>query len=267
MPVLTAADRRLEDDSSMKNTGAGSAIVWMILMLGAVQLGVAAAGAEESPLGHMLATIARQKSAVTPLKAVGSIEIGAATAHTTDQITIVAGVGDAPPMLVALENARARVLVDADRKLHVAVNGDVAAATPATPLAETRLTIEDLLPFDPARCMGVHVVDDLPEAMTLRCDPKAGAATQYSLTVWKFDRERGVPLQVLFYKKTLSNLVKRMKADDYVQIGEKWRPRRIVVQDFEIGAKDVLELEWQGAAAVDGKLFDAKSFAEAGLGP
>jgi len=56
--------------------------------------------------------------------------------------------------------------------------------------------------------------------------------------------------QVLLYKDSMTNLVKALRQDDFVQVGSKWRPKRIVMQDFKLRTKDVLSLDWQVAANV-----------------
>ena len=68
-------------------------------------------------------------------------------------------------------------------------------------------------------------------------------------------------LQALLYKGTMTNLVKMLRNDDFVRVGQQWRPKRVTMQDFKIRTKDVLSLEWKAAAPVPPETFDPSAFA------
>jgi hypothetical protein len=245
----------------MGNTRTGALVS---LLVCAVATASAEAG---SAVEDVLARAGAQARLERPLRATGTIRVGTDETGVEQPIVVYfRPEGERRSVLLALPEAKLRVLVRADGEARLAAAGEVAPATLATEIGETRLRVEDLLPFDPARCMGVHVVDAGPASLTLRCDPAKGTGTAYALTVWKLARDAGTPEQVLYYRGTTSNLVKRLEAGDWADVAGKRRPRRIVVEDYAIGAKDVLSLEWAEAGALDAVLFETDSFAAAPLG-
>lgn len=227
----------------------------------------AASAAPGSPVEEVLARAAAQVRLERPLRAAGTIRIGTDDASAEQPIVLLfRPEGERRSLLLALPESDLRVLVRASGEAHVASAGEVAPATLATTVGESRLRIEDLLPFDPARCMGIHVVDAASTSLTLRCDPATGSGSSYALTVWKFSRDAGTPERVLLYEGTTSNLAKRVEFGEWSGVGAKRRPRRVVVQDYAIGAKDVLALEWTEVGPFDASLFEPASFATAPLG-
>jgi hypothetical protein len=243
----------------MRNTRTGALV--------SLLAGAATAGAEPgSTIEDVLERAAAQARLERPLRATGTIRIGTDDAGTEQPIVVVfRSEGERGSVFLALPESKLRVLVHADGEARIAAAGEVSRATLATEIGETRLRVEDLLPFDPTRCMGVHRVDAGPASLTLRCDPAKGTRTAYALTVWKLARETGTAEQVLYYQGTTSNLVKRLEAGEWADVAGKRRPRRIVVDDYAIGAKDVLSLEWAEAGAIDDALFEPDSFATAPL--
>ena len=245
----------------MRNTRTGA-------LVSLLACAVATASAEPgSAIEDVLARAAAQARLERPLRATGTIRIGTGDAGAEQPIVVLfRPEGELRSVFLALPESKLRVLVRADGEARIAAAGEVAPATLATEIGETRLRVEDLLPFDPARCMGVHVVDAGPASLTLRCDPAKGTGTAYALTVWKLAREAGTPEHVLYYQGATSHLVKRLEAGEWADVAGKRRPRRIVVQDYAIGAKDELSLEWAEADALDPALFEPGSFATVPLG-
>ena len=233
-----------------------------------VALFVAASAAEaRSPLDQLLEDMAAQTQLLVPLRADGTIESDAAKGKASDRVALVTRgrAGGGAETFLAFEKADLRVLVPGPEGAKIATGKKVRDAKLETQIGDTSFTIEDLLAFDPKRCWGVHIVDERPDVMAIRCDPGKESKTQYTLTVWKVDRAKGVPVQVLFYRETMSNLVKMLKADDFVSVGNKWRPQRLLMQDFKLHTKDVLTLTWQQDPKFPPELFDPSSLGDASL--
>jgi hypothetical protein len=242
-----------------RRTGFGLAFV-SIAFAGAV-------GAADT-LPTLLKAVGEAERLPTPLRADASVEIDGVEGSKRDRLVIVersAGDSKAPRQLyLELQNAKLRLLVLGPAELELASDGKPRPAKPDETLDSTSFTAEDWLPFAAERCAAMRIADLSDQQFTLVCEPKK-PPSQYSLMVYKFDREKAVMLQALLYKDTLTNLVKMMRQDDFVQVGSKWRPKRIVIQDFKLRTKDVLSLDWQVAPAVAAALFDPKTFATASL--
>jgi hypothetical protein len=231
-------------------------------------LATAVSAAEaRSPLDDLLADMAEQSRLLVPLRADGTIESDSAKGKKSDRVALLTRnrEGGGAETLFAFEKADLRVLVAGPEGAKIATGKKVRDAKLETQIGDTSFTVEDLLPFDPKRCWGVHIVDDRPDVMAIRCDPGKDTKTQYTLTVWKVDRAKGVPVQVLYYRETMSNLVKMLKADDLVSVGNKWRPQRLVMQDFKLHTKDVLTLTWQQDPKFPPELFDPRSLGDTSL--
>ena len=236
--------------------------VWLVFL--AVPSAPAAA---RSPLEDLLEHMAEQSRLLVPLRADGTIESDAGGGKTSDRVAVLTRnrAAGGVETLVALEKAGVRVLFGGPAEVKSATGGKVRDASYETKIGETGFTVEDLLAFDAKRCMGVHIVDDRPDVMAIRCDPGKDSKTQYSLTVWKIDRAKGVPIQVLYYRDTMSNLVKMLRLEDHVSVGNKWRPQRLVMQDYKLRTKDAVSLTWQQDPKFPPELFDPKSLGDAAL--
>jgi hypothetical protein len=218
------------------------------------------------PLDDLLEHMAEQSRLLVPLRADGTMESDAG-GKTTDRVAILTRnrQGGGVETLMGLEKAGVRALVGGPTEAKLATGGKVRDASYETKIGETGFTVEDLLPFDAKRCMGIHIVDDRPDVMAIRCDPGKDSKTQYSLTVWKIDRAKGVPIQVLYYRDTMSNLVKMLRLEEHVSVGNKWRPQRLVMQDYKLRSKDVVTLTWQQDPKFPPELFDPKSLGDGAL--
>ena len=219
-----------------------------------------------SPLENVLEDVAEQSNLLVPLRADGKIESDSAAGAKSDRVALLTRnrAGGGTETYLAFEKEGLRLLISGGAA-KIAAGSKAKDAEAGTAIGTTAFTVEDLLPFDAKRCMGVHIVDDRPDVMAIRCDPGKDTKTQYSLTVWKIDRAKGVPLQVLYYRDTMSNLVKMMKVDDLVSVGNKWRPQRVVMQDFKLRTKDVVTLSWQQDPKFAPELFDPASLGDASL--
>lgn len=202
----------------------------------------------------------------TPLRADGSVESDSLEGNKQDRLVLVERAGadtEVPAQVyVELEKAKVHLLALGPSELHISADGKSRQATSETAVDSTSFTTEDWLPFSAARCAAMRIVDINAEQFTVLCEPKT-PPSQYRLMVYKFDREKSVMLQVLLYKDSLTNLVKMLRNDDFIQVESKWRPKRIVMQDFKVRTKDVISLEWQPASTVPAQVFDPKSFGSA----
>ena len=202
----------------------------------------------------------------TPLRADGSVESDSLEGNKQDRLVLVerAGADTKVPaqVYVELEKAKVHLLALGPSELYISADGKSRPATPETAVDSTSFTTEDWLPFSAARCAAMRIVDINAEQFTVLCEPKT-PPSQYRLMVYKFDREKSVMLQALLYKDSMTNLVKMLRNDDFIQVESKWRPKRIVMQDFKVRTKDVISLEWHPASAVPARVFDPKSFGAA----
>ncbi len=164
---------------------------------------------------------------------------------------------------IELDRAKLKFLILGDAQFFAAAEGKMKPASLDTPVDSTSWVLEDLLPFLPSRCNSMRVADLTPEQVTVACEPKKKIGSDYSLFVFKFDREKSVPLQVLYYRDTLSNLVKLRRDEDFELVGSRWRPKRVTMQDFKLRTKDVFEIRWTADPKLPPALFDSRSFAGA----
>ena len=84
--------------------------------------------------------------------------------------------------------------------------------------------------------------------------------SQYSLVVVTFDREKQVPVKVMSYKDTLSHLLRMRRENGHQQVGGRWLPSEISIENFPLKVTSTLTLKW---SAVDDQpaRFDPKTFA------
>ena len=260
MSPLTSA-RSAQNDRAMD---------WRQTALHATLLSIvlAASVSAADTLPALLQAVREAEQAPSPLRAEGSVEIDGVEGKKQDRLVIVersATDAKAPRQLYAeLQNAKVRLLALGPTELQLASDGKPRSAKSDQAVGPTSFTAEDWLAFSPERCAAMRIADLSEEQFTLVCEPKK-PPSQYSLMVYKFDRAKALMQQVLLYKDTMTNLVKALRHDDFVQVGSKWRPKRIVMQDFKLRTKDVLSLDWQAAANVPAAVFDPKTFATASL--
>jgi hypothetical protein len=54
----------------------------------------------------------------------------------------------------------------------------------------------------------------------------------------------------------INNMVRMRRDGELVRIGTVWRPRRLEVEDYRVGATTTVELEWQPSPTLPAGLFD-----------
>lgn len=151
-----------------------------------------------------------------------------------------------------------RALVPAAGGALIAADGGAAAPFAAdAPLAGSELTREDLQPFDAARFDSPTIVDRGSAGTTVQLDPRD---SQYSLVVITFAPDTRVPVKVMSYKDTLSNLLRMRRESGHVQVAGRWLPTAVTVENFPLKVTTSLTLQWKAVADQPG-WFDAKTFA------
>jgi hypothetical protein len=219
--------------------------------------------AQVGTLPAFLEGVAAEQRLSTPLRADAQADIDGLQGKKQDRVVLeIRASGEKTggnQVIAEFEKAKVKVLALGPGNLHISSGGSAKKAANDTPVAGTSWTAEDFLEFSPDRCASLRIADLVADALTLLCEPKP-QLSQYSLMVYKFDRQKFVPLQVLLYKDTMSNLVKMTKYDDFAAVGKKWRPSRIVMQDFKLRTRDVFQAKWAEAPGSKVELFDRKSF-------
>ena len=237
-----------------------------ILCLAIVFLSATRALAADT-LVNLLGLIAEAAELKSPLVAEGKIDIDGIKGKSQDRVTIIeraAPDAKAPPqVLVSFADAKTRLLALAPDKLLLASGGKAASAKPDTAVPPSSFRTEDFLSFSTERCAAMRIADTADEHFTLVCEPKK--TSQYSLLVYKFDREMSVARQVLIYKDAQTNLVRFLKLDDFEQVGASWRPKTVILRDFKLRTEDTLSLTWRAETSVPPEVFDATGFAGASL--
>ncbi len=122
-----------------------------------------------------------------------------------------------------------------------------------TSLADSDFTAEDIGPFRVADYKDARITDDAGGELTVSLFP---AASQYSLVVMTFDRTKKVPVKALYYRDTLSNLVKMRTDDGYVQVGTTWLPTSVSMETFKLRTRSALTVRWNANPTVPAELFD-----------
>ncbi|MEA2625006.1 MAG: Outer rane lipoproteinsorting protein [Candidatus Binatota bacterium] len=240
-----------------------------ILVLACLAAHPRGARAERSALAAMVDDAEEQARLLTPLRADVTAEIEGAKGKSQDRIVLVVRNDPAPKggvqTYVEFEKAGVKVLVLGPAEAWISDGGKVRKAALDTQIAGTNWTVEDLLPFDVTRCGSTRIVDSRPEQMTLACEAERKGPSQYVLTVYKMDREKAVPIQVLYYKESMNNLVKMQRAQGYEKVGAKWRPSHVEMRDFKLRTKDVLDLRWEQDPKFPPEIFDPKSLSDRSL--
>ncbi len=122
------------------------------------------------------------------------------------------------------------------------------------PFADSDFTREDLEPFRTARYKDARISDETGAEVTVTLFP---GTSQYSLVVTTFDREKKVPVKILYYKDTLNNLVKMRRDEGHVLVGRKWLPTTITMETFKLRTQTSFKLRWSQEPTFPPELFDS----------
>jgi hypothetical protein len=224
-----------------------------------------AIAAAPAPAADLAALLAGATAAARPSATI----VGTGTLVTTSPD------GRSEARVLAAQNARGDLYLQVQprgpRALLLADGTALLAAAPgATPapfateaqFAGSEFSREDLQPFDARRYGSPTIVDGSPSTTTVQLDPHQ---SQYSLVVVTFDRDRQVPLKVMSYKDTLSNLLRMRRESGHQQVGGRWVPAEISIENFPMKVTSTLTLRWSAAPSEPAGIFDPKTFATAAL--
>jgi hypothetical protein len=92
------------------------------------------------------------------------------------------------------------------------------------------------------------VVEDRP------ADDKAAKQSGYGRVVLKVDKENGLVTQVHFYDKA-DALLKVLKSDGMVQVGDHWRWTSATIANVQAGSKTVMTVTSRPSGVVDDSVF------------
>ena len=117
------------------------------------------------------------------------------------------------------------------------------------PLAGTDLRGLDFFPFWKSDYSRALTSDEntLEQTVSLY----AAAGRPYALYVITFDKTKLVPHMIKYYRDTFNNLVRIRTDKDWVMIGSRPRPTKMLIQDYGAHSMRVYTFDWKlaGAAA------------------
>jgi hypothetical protein len=214
----------------------------------------------------LAAFLAAASSAARPSTTVrGDGELVTSTPEGTVRHRVAIVQRPAGDLYVEVQSPRVRALLPATGAGWLAAGSSPAPFPADQALAGSEFSRDDLQPFDARRFGSPTIVDRSAEDLTVSLDPRD---SQYSLAVLTFDREKRVPIKAMLYKDTLSNLLKMRRESQHVQVGGRWLPTEIAIENFPLKATSTLSLTWT-AVGDESARFDPTTFASAPplLGP
>jgi len=111
------------------------------------------------------------------------------------------------------------------------------------PLAGTDLRGMEFFPFWKTDYTTAFISDDsrLEKTVTMY----APRDVPYVLFVVTFDKEKLVAHIVKYYRDSTNNLVRLRTDSDFVMVGSRPRPQRIVIDDFGENSRTTIDLHWK----------------------
>lgn len=209
------------------------AVVALLLVLAALP----AAGEDLAALLGGATAAARPTATVR-----GEGELVTVSAEGTVRHRIVLVQRPGGDLYIEVASPGARALIPASGVALLASAGTPAPFALDAALAGSEFSREDLQPFDAGRFGSPTIVDRSDEDVTVSLDPHP---SQYSLEVITFDRARRVPLKVMAYQDTLNNLLKMRRESGHVEVGGRWLPTEIAIENFPMKATSTLRLAWK----------------------
>jgi hypothetical protein len=241
--------------------GAIMRLMHAIVVLGIVVLICGAAYADIENLTDFLRGAEEATHATAALRGDGEFEVQTPEATRRDQVTMIVR----PPadVFLALRQEGIKALLLGNDG-HLLKTGAATAGPfhPAATFAESDFTREDLEPFRLSRFKDWRISDESGTELTVMFVPQD---SQYSLVVIIFDREKKVPLKTLYYRETLSNLVKLRRNEAFVLVGRTWMPGRTSMETFKLHTQTTFTMRWTEDSAVPSELFDPAALPRAGI--
>jgi hypothetical protein len=227
-----------------------TAIAIATLLLG---LSRASALTDVENLQQFLRSVEEAAQVTAPLRADGQFAVTSPSATRRDSVAMILR----PPTdtYIELQQAGIKALVPSSTQaLRCTKGAGKAEEFPREAgFADSDFTREDLEPFRAARYNDARISDETASELTVTLAP---ATSQYSLEVVTFDRRKHVPLKTLYYRDTVSNLVKLRRDAGHVLIGGRWRPTSISMETFKQRTQTTFTLHWAEGATVPPELFD-----------
>ena len=212
------------------------------------------AEADMATLQTFLRSVEEASQVGAPVRGDGDLEVVAGGATRRTQVAVVVR----PPADTYLElrpdGLKALLFAHGQPALWLPKGASEPAVFPHyASLADSDFTAEDIEPFRVADYKEARITDDAGGELTVSLFP---ATSQYSLIVMTFDRARKVPVKALYYRDTLSNLVKMRTDDGHVQVGKTWMPTTINMETFKLRTRSALTVRWNANPTVPAELFD-----------
>jgi hypothetical protein len=129
------------------------------------------------------------------------------------------------------------------------------------PLAGTDLRAMEFFPFWKTDYSLAFISDDsrLEKTVTLY----APHDVPYVLFVVTFDKAKLVAHLVKYFRDSTNNLVRLRTDSDYVMVGSRPRPQKIVIDDFTENSRTTIDLHWKVLDSVPKALMDEDTFDKA----
>jgi hypothetical protein len=218
------------------------------MLAGLLLATVPCSGARAAEVSTLLGAVASKARFDTPARADVRIECSDPCPKAGTQ-AILAGRGDA----IYLElRAGLRALIRPER-IVVFEDGKEAEAAPGRPLADTNVLLEDLAVFTPASLRVPQISDDGPAGVVVTAAP-AGHSV-YALLVHTVDPARAIIPRTLYYRESVSNLVKTRRDGAFQDVTQRARPGEITVETVR-GPTTKLVLAWREATDLPAALFE-----------
>jgi hypothetical protein len=230
-------------------------ITTVATVLGMEALFGAAPGAMGMELSAFLAEVEEAGQTAAPARADFRVRVQQGGAERRyDGVVAYAGanvfieIGD-PVIRARMRGGEAEILAGARGG-----SGEWKRGTAYDVLPETTLIPDDFRPFRPATLKMPQIVSD--EKQTLLVSGAPAETSPWVLMVHLFDRDKRSSIRTQYYERMINNMVRMRRDGELVRIGTVWRPRRLEVEDYRVGASTTVELEWQSSPTLPAGLFD-----------
>jgi hypothetical protein len=235
--------------------------VHAMVVLGIVVLIGGAAYADIENLTHFLRRAEEATHVTVAVRGDGEFAVQTPEATRRNQVAMIVR----PPadIFLALRQERIKALLLGNDG-HLLKTGAATAGPfhPAATFAESDFTREDLETFRLSRFKDWRISDESGTELTVMLVPQD---SQYSLVVITFDREKKVPLKTLYYRETLSNLVKMRRDEAFVFVGRMWMPGRTSMETFKLHTQTTFTMRWTEDSSLPSELFDPAALPHAGI--
>jgi hypothetical protein len=234
---------------------------WLIVGLTGTLLCGSARAQPAAPdrLDDALTAVVEAERATAPLRADGELIV--ASPDETKRYPLVllmrpSADANGSDLYLELGSGGGKVLILRDGAQAFQLTNAVQKATPMAKdatVAGSEFAREDLTPLHRSAFGDRRISDEGAGKLTVSIVPKE---SPYSLLVITIDTERTVPLKTLYYRETISNLVKMRRDSDHVLVGRKWLPTTVTMEDFKLRTLSTLRLKWAQDPPIAPELFD-----------